>query len=74
MIDKHTIVEYCNPSFPNTPYYKVDLGDTIYHTNDMDKAKAARQAYVDMKEYYTAKAMKTAEAMAIWMKDEPFKD
>lgn len=74
MVDHYKIIEYCNPSFPDKPYYKVDLDGTIYHTSDLDKAHAARQAHIDMREHYKAKALRTAKAMEIWMRDEPYKD
>lgn len=74
MVDKYKIIEYCNPSFPNTPYYKVDLDSIIYHSTDLNAVYARRTAHIDMKEEYDIATIKSAEAMEVYMQDVNYKD
>lgn len=74
MVDRYKIIEYCNPSFPNIPYYKVDLDGVVYHGTDLDLVHARRKAHIDMREEYSIAAIRTAEAMEVYMKDVKYKD
>ena len=74
MISDYEIIEYCNPSFPDVPYYKCKIGDEIYHTTDyaslVDKVIYFKTNEV---EYIRGKQIE-ATAMASFMADVKIKD
>lgn len=68
------IVEYCNPCFPDVPYYKCTIDGTTYHTTRLNEALAWRKEMVDTTDYRAQAKIITNMAMESFVKDLKNKD
>lgn len=68
------IVEYCNPCFPDVPYYRCAIYGETYHTDNLDKIKAWRKEMVNNNDCRAQAKIVTDMAMETFMKDVKIKD
>ena len=70
----YPIVEYCNPCFPDKPYYKCFIDGEGFHSDDLDKVIAWRKEMVDTTDYRAQIKVTNDMAMASFVKDLQNKD
>jgi len=70
----YKIVEYCNPFYPDTPYYKCTINKETYHTTRLNEALAWRKEMVDTTEQRAQAKLMDDIACASFMADVKYKD
>jgi hypothetical protein len=68
------IVEYTNPCFPDTPYYKCTIDGTTRHNTNLEVIKAWRKDVVNNTNYRAQAKIITNMAMESFVKDLKNKD
>jgi len=68
------IIEYCNSSFPDQPYYKCTIDGTTYHNTYLEVVKAWRKEMVDTTDYRAQAKVVNDMAMESFVKDLDNKD
>lgn len=68
------IIEYCNPCYPDVPYYKCTINDTTFHSKYLDRVINFRKDYESNLDYYVELSELEAKAMAVFMADVKYKD
>jgi hypothetical protein len=71
---EHEIIEYCNPCFPDIPYYRCTIKGETYHHTDLSKIVDWRQDRIINANKYAKMKQSNDEAMALFMEDVKFKD
>ena len=73
-MEDNEIIEYCNPCFPDVPYYKCTVDGITYHSRELSNVLEFRNDRIANANYYIELAKQEAEAMAVYMKDVKIKD
>ena len=68
------IIEYCNPCYPDVPYYKCTIDNVTYHSRELSNVLEFRKDRIANANYYVELAKREAKAMAVFMNDVKFKD
>jgi hypothetical protein len=71
---EYEIIEYCNPYYPDVPYYKCTLYGETYHHTDAGKVVDWRQDRIINANRYAAMKQSSDAACASFMEDVKFKD
>jgi hypothetical protein len=70
----YPIIEYTNPCFPNTPYYKCTIYGRTYHANNLDTINLWRERMINTEEYLANAKIINDNAMKSFVKDLKNKD
>lgn len=73
-MEDYPIIEYCNPCFPDIPFYKCTINGRTLHSKYLDRLINFRQDHIDNSSYYEELARLEAKAMATFMMDVKHKD
>lgn len=71
---EYQIIEYCNPCFPDVPYYKCTINKITRHSNKLNDIIEWRDDRINNAEHYAKLAKIETKAMATYMKDVAIKD
>lgn len=70
----YPIIKYCNPCFPDTPYYKCTIDGITYHSSELSNVLEFRKDRIANANYYVELAKREAKAMESFMADVKIKD
>ena len=73
-MEEYIIIEYCNPCFPDTPYYKCTIDGTTYHNTYLEVVEAWRKEMIATTMQRADIKALNEKAMALFMADVKIKD
>ena len=74
IMEEGVIIEYCNPCFPDVPYYKCTINNQTYHSKHLDRVINFKEDYISNLEYYLWLEDMETKASETFMKDVKIKD